>query len=215
MIYFVDGREMAAVLEIPAMGYGTWKIARSVASIAVYEAIKFAGIRHIDCACDYGNEVEVGLGIKRAIEEGVVQRENLWITSKLWNTYHSALHVEQACRKSLSDLGLEYFDLYLIHFPIAMKFVPFEVRYPPEWIYDPSADNPKIELDWESPLHLTWAAMEKLVVETKLARRIGVCNFNVQLLMDLLSYCTVRPYCNQVESHPYLTQTALLSFCRL
>ena len=103
-----------------------------------YEALR-AGYRHIDAACDYGNEKEVGEGIARAFSEGWLQRKDIWITSKLWNTYHKREHVEMAARKSLEDLQIDYFDLYLIHFPIALRFVPFETRYPPEWIYDPSA----------------------------------------------------------------------------
>ena len=98
--------------------------------------------RHLDCACDYGNEVEVGLGIARAIDEGLVTREDLWITSKLWNTYHAPEHVEPAIRRTLSDLGVEYVDLYLIHFPISLRYVPFEERYPPEWLFDPEAGPP-------------------------------------------------------------------------
>lgn len=197
--------------QIPPLGLGTWKIAKDKAANAVYHAIKNVGIRHIDCACDYGNETEVGQGIAKAINEGVVKREDLWITSKLWNTFHSPEHVEMACRKSLSDLSLEYLDAYLIHFPISMKFVPIETRYPPEWIHDPSAPNPRIE-EVKVPKHLTWKAMEELV-DKKLTRFIGVCNFNVQLLTDLLSYAKIQPYCNQVELHPYLPQQALVDFC--
>ena len=141
---------------IPAFGLGTWKIPKGEASEVVYQAIKTVGIRHIDCACDYGNEIEVGIGIRRAIDEGIVTREDLWITSKLWNTYHNPDHVELACRRTLDDLGLSYVDLYLIHFPISMKFVPFETRYPPEWIFDPSSEHPRIE-QVQVPVHLTWA----------------------------------------------------------
>lgn len=197
---------------IPLVGLGTWKISKEDCASIVYEAIKTAGIRHIDCACDYGNEVEVGQGIKRAIEEGVVTRDQLWVTSKLWNTYHRAEHVEMACRKTLADLGLEYVDLYLIHFPIALKFVPFEERYPPEWIYDPKAESPTIVEEANAPMHLTWKAMEALV-DAQLAKNIGVCNFNVQLLSDLLSYAVIPPYLNQIELHPFLVQQALVDWC--
>jgi len=95
---------------IPEFGLGTWKIPKSVAANVVYETIKL-GVRHIDCACDYGNEVEVGLGIKQAISEGIVKREDLFITSKLWNTYHRKEHVLPAAQRSLHDLGIDYFDL--------------------------------------------------------------------------------------------------------
>mmetsp|Transcript_1061 Transcript_1061/g.1757 ORF Transcript_1061/g.1757 Transcript_1061/m.1757 type:complete len:320 (-) Transcript_1061:263-1222(-) len=199
--------------DIPKLGLGTWKISKEVVTSVVYKAIKDLGVRHIDAACDYGNEVEVGRGIKQAIDDGIVKREELWITSKLWNTYHKAEHVELACRKSMEDLQLDYLDLYLIHFPIAMKYVPIETRYPPEWIYDPAAPDPKIVLEPNAPMHLTWAAMEGLV-SSGLTKRIGVCNFNVQLLMDLFSYATVPPYTNQVELHPYLTQQALVDYCQ-
>lgn len=200
---------------IPLLGLGTWKIAKSCASDVIYEAIKTVGIRHIDCACDYGNEVEVGKGIRRAIDEGIVRREDLWITSKLWNTFHKEEHVEMACRKSLMDLQLDYFDLYLIHFPISLKFVSIEERYPPEWIFDTKAANPTAVLEKNAPMHKTWFAMEALVTEKKLCRFIGVCNFNVQLLSDLLSYATVQPYLNQIELHPFLVQQELLDWCLL
>jgi D-xylose reductase len=200
-------------MEIPLFGLGTWKIPKNVVAEVVYNAIKNIGIRHFDCACDYGNEVEVGEGIHKAINEGVVKREDLWITSKLWNTYHKAEHVELACKKSLSDMKLDYFDLYLVHFPIAMKFVPFEVRYPPEWIHDPSAAVPKIELEPHAPMHLTWGAMEALV-RANLTKHIGVCNVGAQFIMDLLSYATIPPYTNQIELHPHLAQQVLVEFCQ-
>jgi diketogulonate reductase-like aldo/keto reductase len=168
-------------------------------------------MRAFDCACDYGNEVEVGEGIQRALKEGIVKREDLFITSKLWNTYHAKEHVELAARKSLTDLQLDYFDLYLVHFPISMKFVPFEVRYPPEWIYDPTAGNPRIEQVY-IPVQETWTAMEQLV-DKNLSRAIGLCNFNVQGLTDILSYATRRPVVLQIELHPYLQQQQLVDFC--
>jgi len=196
---------------IPEVGLGTWKIAKDKCADAVYTAIKEVGMRHIDCACDYGNEVEVGQGIARAISEGVVKREELWITSKLWNTFHSPEHVEMACKKSLTDLGLDFVDLYLIHFPISMKFVPIETRYPPEWIHDPNAANPRIEQVKQSKQE-TWRAMEELVGKG-LTRFIGVCNYNVQLLTDLIDYAKIAPFCLQVELHPYLPQQALVDVC--
>ncbi|CAM9301958.1 unnamed protein product, partial [Ectocarpus fasciculatus] len=196
---------------MPKVGLGTWKMPSAEAGTLVYEAIK-SGVRHIDCACDYGNEEIVGAGIKRAISEGIVERKDLWVTSKLWNTYHAKEHVELACRKSLADLGLDYVDLYLIHFPISQKFVPIETRYPPEWVHDPSGENPKIELA-PVPLSETWGAMEELV-QKGLTKHIGICNVMVFTLMDLLSYAKIPPAVLQVEVHPYLTQQALLDFCK-
>ena len=111
--------------KMPLVGFGMWKIPKEETAQTAYDAIK-TGYRLIDEACDYGNEKECGQGIKKAIDEGIVKREDLWVTSKLWNTYHRKEHVEAACRKTLEDLGLEYLDLYLIHFPIALKYVPIE-----------------------------------------------------------------------------------------
>jgi D-xylose reductase len=108
----------------PPLGFGTWKIGVDVAADVVYRAI-CAGYRHIDCAMDYGNERQVGAGIARAISEGVVRREDLWITSKLWNTDHRREHVRPALERTLSDLGLDFLDLYLIHFPLAFRHIDY------------------------------------------------------------------------------------------
>lgn len=196
--------------ELPSVGLGMWKVDKADAARVTTEAIEI-GYRHLDCACDYGNEVEVGQGIADAIKAGHCTREDLWVTSKLWNTYHAAEHVRPACEKTLSDLGLEYLDLYLIHFPIAQKYVSFDERYPPEWFSDPSADSPKVELA-PVPISETWRAMEELV-EAGLVKNIGVCNFGTSLLRDLCNYAKVRPSVLQVETHPYLTQEKLLRFC--
>lgn len=110
-------------------------------------------------------------GITRAINEGIVTREDLFITSKLWNTYHREEHVFTAAKRSLLDLNIHYFDLYLVHFPISMKFVPFETRYPPSWVFDPTSPNPIIEVD-DVPLSETWRAMEELVL-MGITRNIG------------------------------------------
>lgn len=197
--------------KMPKVGFGLWKIPQDICADAVYDAIK-AGYRHLDSACDYGNEVQVGEGIKRAIDEGICTREDLWITSKLWNTYHAKEHVQQAIERSLSDLQLDYLDLYLIHFPIAQPFVAFDDRYPPEWITDPSAANPKMELA-PVPLFETWHAMESLV-EKGLTKEIGVCNYNTGLLNDLMAYAKIKPAMLQVESHPYLTQERLMKLAK-
>lgn len=192
---------------MPTVGLGLWKIDPGAVADAVYQAIK-VGYRHLDSAADYGNEKEVGEGIALAITDGLCSRDELWVTSKLWNTYHRREHVEAACRKSLEDLGLDYFDLYLVHFPIALSYVDFNDRYPPEWIFDPEAENPGMQLD-AVPLSETWGAMEKLV-EVGLCRQIGICNYSTSLVHDLMSYARIKPAMLQVESHPYHTQEALL-----
>lgn len=192
---------------MPAVGLGLWKIDKLDTANAVRQAIE-VGYRHLDSAADYGNEQEVGEGIASALGQGLCSREELWITSKLWNTYHSPEHVQAACEKSLADLGVEYLDLYLIHFPISLKYVDFETRYPPEWFYDPDADTPTMEIA-PVPLMDTWRAMEALV-EKGLVKQIGICNYSTALLHDLFAYAKIKPAMLQVESHPYLTQERLL-----
>lgn len=192
---------------MPPVGFGLWKIPKEDTANAVVEAIR-AGYRHFDSAADYANEAESGEGFARAIAEGLVTREELWITSKLWNTFHAPEHVEEACRKSLADLQVECLDLYLIHFPIALEYVPIEERYPPEWLYNPDADEPEMR-PAPVPLYQTWHAMEALV-EKGLVNRIGVCNYNTGLIHDLMSYATIKPSHLQIESHPYLTQEKLI-----
>lgn len=197
--------------KMPLVGLGTWKIPKDVVAMQVEAAIKL-GYRHLDCACDYGNEEEVGAGIKAAIDSGVVTRKDLWITSKLWNTYHAKKNVTPACKKSLSDLGLDYVDLYLIHFPIALKYVDFADRYPPEWAFDTAKGMIPLQIE-ESTLRETWEGMEELV-GAGLAKNIGVCNYNSALLADLFKYAKVKPAVLQIEGHPFLQQATLIKFAK-
>jgi len=193
------------------IGLGLWKIPNDQCADTVYKAIE-VGYRHLDSACDYGNEVEVGQGIARALADGLCTREELTVTSKLWNTYHSPEHVKPALEKILSDLGLDYLDSFLIHFPIALAFVPFDERYPPEWVHDPKAQSPAMKLA-AVPLSDTWRAMEELV-DQGLVKRIGVCNYNSGLLHDLMSYAVIKPAELQIESHPYLSQERLIRLAK-
>jgi D-xylose reductase len=195
----------------PAVGLGLWKIDRAAVGGLVEQAIRI-GYRHLDSACDYGNEAEAGVGIERAIAAGLCRREDLWVTSKLWNTYHEPRHVRPAVERTLRDLRLDYLDLYLVHFPIALAYVPFETRYPPGWLYDPVAERPCMR-PARVPLGATWSAMERLVDEG-LVRRIGVCNYGVGLVRDLLVSARIPPAVLQVEMHPLLIQEKLLRFCR-
>ena len=176
--------------EMPAIGLGLWKIAREDTAAMVRSAIA-EGYRHLDSAADYGNEAEVGEGLQAALSEGLVSREELWVTSKLWNTYHRPEHVRAACGRTLQDLRLSELDLYLIHFPIALQYVDFDTRYPPEWIADPDAENPVMVPD-PVPLSETWGAMEELV-RAGLVKEIGVCNYNTGLLHDLMAYAQIKP----------------------
>ena len=198
----------ANIQEMPKLGFGLWKIPEAEAASVVYEAIK-VGYRHFDSACDYGNERSVGAGIQRALNEGLCERSDLWITSKLWNTYHHPDRIEQALERTLTDLGLEYLDLYLIHFPIALAFVPFETRYPPEWTFDPEAVMP-VMVPEKVTLADTWRGMEQLKSKGN-ARHIGVANYNSGLLHDLMNYAEYAPEVLQIESHPYLTQDRLVA----
>jgi len=197
--------------KMPTVGLGTWKAEPGVVKAAVTEAIK-RGYRHLDCACDYGNEAEVGAGIKDALDAKYCTRDELWVTSKLWNTYHAKEHVKPACQKTLTDLGLDYVDLYLIHFPISLKFVPFDKTYPPEWMHDPSTPELNRMITADVPYRETWTAMEQLVSDG-LCKNIGVSNLTCQSLMEIKTYCKIPPAVNQVEIHPHLLQKQLIEYC--
>jgi len=196
--------------QFPSIGLGTWKIPDEVLPTLIPEAVSL-GYSHFDCACDYGNEVAVGEGLKNVIANGT-SRDDLWITSKLWNTFHHPDHVRSACERSLSDLGLDQLDLYLIHFPVTLAYVPFKERYPPGWFFDEEAENPAMK-HVKVPYSDTWGAMEELV-DAGLVKNIGVCNLGTAMIRDLLSYARIHPAVNQVEMHPYLTQQNLLRFCQ-
>jgi len=193
--------------KMPLVGFGLWKVTKTSCADTVYEAIK-TGYRLLDSAGDYGNEKEAGEGAKRAIKDGIVKREDLFITSKLWNTFHASEHVKPIVKKQLEDWGLDYFDLYLIHFPIALQYVDPSDRYPPEWY----GDDGKVHLE-NSPIRETWEAMEELVDEG-LVKNIGISNFNGSLVLDVLRYARISPQVLQVELHPYLTQDALVQLVK-
>jgi D-xylose reductase len=207
---FAPPIELADGGRFPVVGLGTWKLPKPAAPRIVPEAIR-RGYRHFDCACDYGNEPEVGAGLAAAVKAGLCTRDDLWVTSKLWNTYHEPKHVRAACERSLRDLGLDELDLYLVHFPIALAFVPFAERYPPEWFFDPKAARPAMK-PIDVPYADTWGAMEELQ-RAGLVKRLGVCNLNLSMLRELLVGCSIRPMVHQLELHPYLVQPRQLRFC--
>ncbi len=157
---------------------------------------------------DYGNEVEAGQGVARAIQDGLVQRSDLFLVSKLWNSFHEHSRVGPICQKQLQDWGLDYFDLYIVHFPIALKYVDPADRYPPGFTYDG-----KNVVPGNATIQETWTAMEELV-DRGLARSIGISNFQGSLILDLLRYARVRPATLQIEHHPYLTQEGLVGLAR-
>lgn len=193
--------------EMPLVGFGAWKVPTDTCADTIYNAIK-TGYRLIDGAQDYDNEKECGEGVARAIKDGLIKREDIFITSKLWNTYHAKENVKKMLKHSLKDWGLEYFDLFLIHFPIPQKFVDPSVKYPPMNVNDWE----KMECHFEpSPLYQTWAALEECVQEG-LVKNIGISNFNAGLVRDMLTYAKIRPAVLQIEHHPYLTQPNLVNY---
>ena len=176
--------------EIPLMGLGTHRI-QNAADI-VYNSIK-DGIRLIDTATRYGNEVEKGKGIKRALDEGLCKREDLFVVTKIWLSDKS--NPEKALRESLKRLELDYIDLYLDHWPCVKDY----------------RTNPSDPFDFVS-IDVFWPNMERLVT-MGLAKSIGVSNYNVQNLINLLGICKIKPVANQVEFQPYLCQKNLKVFC--
>jgi D-xylose reductase len=198
--------------EMPLVGLGTWKAEKGVVSKAVASAIE-NGYRLIDGACDYGNEVEVGEGLRAGIAAAGIERKDVFLTSKLWNTFHAKEHVRAALLRTLSDLGVDYLDLYLVHFPIALKYVDFEHRYPPEWTHEPGVDGRGEMVFADVPVEETWREMEKLV-DDGLVRNIGVSNFSASLIMDLNKYAHIKPAVLQIEHHPFLQQPKLVEYAQ-
>lgn len=186
---------------LPMLGLGTWKSKPGEVYHALREAIRI-GYRHIDCAAVYANEAEIGQALEDTMQEGEVKREELWITSKLWNTAHCRQQVRPALEKTLHDLRLDYLDLYLVHWPVALKeHAPFPYR----------AED-LISLD-EIPMTETWEGMEECLT-SGLTRHIGVSNFSISKLKALKYSAVLPPEMNQIELQPLLQQNDMLDFCK-
>uniref|UniRef100_A0A8D8KYV3 Alcohol dehydrogenase [NADP(+)] A n=1 Tax=Culex pipiens TaxID=7175 RepID=A0A8D8KYV3_CULPI len=187
-------------LKMPILGLGTWQ-AREGEAVEAVKAALDAGYRHIDTAYLYGNEKEVGRAIRDKIAEGVIRREDVFVTTKLWNTFHDPKHVEDAFNRSMANLDIGYIDLYLMHCPVSFKFSGWQVQKT-----DP------VEFT-EVDIVDTYRAMEKLL-ETGKVKSIGVSNFNSEQITRIVNECKVRPVTNQVECNPTLNQRKLIEFCR-
>ena len=187
--------------KFPPIGLGTWLSKPDEVYDAVLEAIRY-GYRHIDCAYIYKNEVEVGQALDYAFRFGIVKREDLFITSKLWNSDHDPERIENAINRSLSNLQLKKLDLYLMHWPVA---------FAAGTDFADSAEG-LVSLE-EIPLAETWKGMEVLK-QKGLTAHIGVSNFNIPKLQQLVAATNIKPEVNQVELHPFMQQKELLAYCQ-
>ena len=185
--------------KIPSFGLGTWLAEEGVAE-AVLAALE-VGYRHIDCAAIYGNEAIVGSALQSAFANDL-PRADVWLTSKLWNSFHKPEDVRPACVNTLRDLGVDYLDLYLMHWPVATNNVGLSIP-------ENGADYLPIS---SCPLDATFVAMQQLVDEG-LVKNIGVSNFTASKLDDLIIKTGITPSVNQIECHPYLAQPELHQIC--
>ena len=201
----VPVKVVASGAKMPVVGLGTFG-SDSVSGEAIATAVKEAiavGYRHIDCAAVYGNEHLIGESLQEVLASGLVQREELWITSKLWNDKHAEKDVIPACQKTLRDLQLDYLDLYLIHWPF------------------PNHHDPGVDVDARDPHAIpyihenymkTWRQLEKLV-ELGLVKHIGTSNMTEPKLELLLRDARIKPVANEMELHPHFQQPELFQYC--
>jgi alcohol dehydrogenase (NADP+) len=193
-----NGRDL-----MPALGFGTLIPDPAVTLTATRDALE-AGFRHFDCAERYRNEREVGEALQAGLAAGVTSREDIFVTTKLWNSNHRLERVEPAFEASLDKLRLDYLDLYLIHTPFA--FQPGDEQ-------DPRDQDGNVLYDRGVTLLDTWRAMESLVDHGK-CRAIGLSDIGLKQLLPIYESARIKPAAVQVESHPYLPETELLEFCK-
>src|ERR1700756_971655 len=188
---------------MPAVGFGTL-IPDAAETITATRGALEAGFRHFDCAERYGNEREVGRALQAGLTAGGIAREDIFVTTKLWNSNHRPERVEPAFEASLDRLGLTYLDLYLIHTPFA--FQPGDEQ-------DPRDQNGNVIYDHGVTLLDTWRAMESLVDHGK-CRAIGLSDIGLNELLPIYESARIKPAVAEVEAHPYLPETELLEFCK-
>ncbi|EGD76485.1 aldo/keto reductase [Salpingoeca rosetta] len=188
----------------PQVGLGTWKAEKGKVGAAVKYAVTECGYRHLDCASNYLNEDEIGDALAELFESGAVKREDLWITGKLNNPYHHKEHVMPHLKKTLLDLRLDHLDLWLMHWPVAFKYLQ-EVT---------QAANPgAAKVDHSVSIRETWEAMEACV-EAGLVKHIGLSNVPAIIVHDIMTYAKIKPAVIQNEMHPYCQQPALCEYAR-
>lgn len=188
---------------MPIIGLGTWNADKDKVGQAINYALSEAAYRHIDCAAVYHNEKEIGESLQKIFSGGKVKREEVFITSKLWNHAHARENVEAACKSTLRDLQLKYLDLYLVHWGVAVSKMAK---------YSELVDENGFLITEKISMRETWEAMEELL-KLGLVKAVGVANFTAPMILDLLSYAKITPAINQIELHPYNQQTALVEFC--
>lgn len=188
---------------MPVLGFGTL-IPDAAETISATRDVLKAGFRHFDCAERYRNESAVGEALQAGLAAEGISREEIFVTTKLWNTNHRPDRVEAAFQASLNRLGLTYLDLYLIHTPFAFQ---------PGAEQDPRDENGNVIYDREVTLLDTWRAMENLV-DSGRCRAIGLSDISLSELLPIYEAARIKPAVVQVESHPYLPETELLEFCK-
>jgi alcohol dehydrogenase (NADP+) len=191
--------------KIPCIGLGTFG-SDSVPAETVAETVKkaiYSGYRHIDCASVYGNEKNIGYVLKEIFNSGFLKRDDLWITSKVWNDMHD--NVEESCIRTLKDLQIDYLNLYLVHWPFANY-------HPPKC--DVTSRSPNAKPYIQENYMKTWRQMEKLV-DKGLVKYIGTSNMTIPKLKQLLNDAEIKPAFNEMELHPHFQQPELFNFCMM
>ncbi|XP_030385405.1 aldo-keto reductase family 1 member B1 [Scaptodrosophila lebanonensis] len=195
--------KLSSGYDMPVLGFGTYKMRGYQCSTAIHCAVE-TGYRHFDTAFYYENEKEIGEALRTQIQMGNVSRENIFLTTKLWNTHHAPADVIRICQKQLETLGFDYVDLYLLHFPVAYKHMCDEIM---KTETDGAIETTDIDyID-------TWRAMEELV-RMGLVRSIGVSNFNMDQVQRIIQCSSSKPVVNQVEIWPGFMQKDLVDYCR-